>query len=237
MKKSLLSSLLAVAVAIVPSINAFASTYYQTGSVGPDVSYPNCSAKIPASSFGIVGVNGGRVYNYNPCLKTQVKNFKDVSLYVNTGLNASQDSQYYVAAQVGCNGDALCAAYNYGYAAAVDSYNYAISQGVNSSKWWLDVETENTWNVDVAQNQMSLQGARNALIAKGAQLVGAYSTTVQWGEITGGWTNNWPNWGASTWTSATQAKKFCTEHEFTGGPTLLIQFQDKKTRLDQNVAC
>jgi len=237
MKKLLSFSLLALVTAIMPTTNAFASTYYQTGSVGVDVSYPNCSTKIPNASFGIVGVNGGRVYNHNPCLATQAKAFKDLSLYINTGLNASPDSPYYVAAQQGCNGDALCAAYNYGYNAAVDSVNYATSQGVSSAKWWLDVEIENTWNSDVAQNRQSLQGAYDALVASGASLVGAYSTTAQWGTITGGWQNNWPNWGASTWNTARQAQKYCTGHEFTGGPTLLIQFVDKKAKVSRDIAC
>lgn len=237
MKKVLFSSLLTLALAIIPSVNAFASTYYPTGSVGVDVSYPNCSTKIPAASFGIVGVNGGRVYNYNPCLAAQAKSFKDLSLYINTGLNASTDSPYYVAAQQGCNGDALCAAYNYGYSAAIDSVNYATSQGVSSVKWWLDVEIENTWNSDVQQNRQSIQGAYDALTSRGAQLVGAYSTTAQWGTITGSWKNNWPSWGASTWTTASQAKKYCTGHQFTGGQTLLIQFADRKTKVSQNVAC
>lgn len=237
MKKLLSLGLLALAVAIMPTTNAFASTYYQTGSVGVDVSYPNCSTRIPAASFGIVGVNGGRVYNYNPCLATQAKAFNNLSLYINTGLNANNSSPYYIAAQAGCNGDTLCAAYNYGYAAAVDSINHAASQGVSSAKWWLDVETENTWSSDVMQNRQSIQGAYDALVANGASLVGVYSTTAQWGTITGGWQNNWPNWGATTWTSAKQAKAYCTGREFTGGPTLLLQFIDRKSKVSSDLAC
>lgn len=224
-------------IAATTTLQAAASPFYRTGSVGVDISYPNCSTKIPAADFGIVGVNGGRVFNHNPCLQAQAKAFKDLSLYINTGLNASLDSPYYTAAMEGCNGDPLCAAYNYGRNAAINSLNYAASQGISSTKWWLDVEIENTWNSDVAQNRQSLQGAYDALVASGASLVGAYSTTVQWGTITGGWKNSWPNWGASTWTTATQAKKYCTGHEFTGGPTLLIQFIDKKSKVGRDVAC
>lgn len=237
MKKLLSFSLLALVTAIIPTSNAFASTFYQTGSVGIDVSYPNCATKLPTADFGIVGVNGGRVYNYNPCLAAQAKKFGNLSLYINTGLNATPDSPYYVAAQQGCNGDALCAAYSYGYAAAVDSLNYAASQGVSSTKWWLDVETENSWNADVMQNRQSLKGAYDALVASGASLVGVYSTTYQWGVITGDWQNNWPSWGATTWTSAKQAKTYCTGHEFTGGPTLLIQFIDRKSKVSRDLAC
>jgi hypothetical protein len=216
---------------------ASASSVYPTGNLGVDISYPNCTAKFSPVNFGIVGVNNGLVYGHNPCLASEARNFSDLSLYVNTGLNASQSSSYYVQAQVGCNGDVNCAAYNYGYNAAKEAISYATSQGLSSSKWWLDVETMNTWNKDVVQNQKSLQGQYDALAANGATTVGVYSTTAQWQSITGGWQNNWPSWGATTWTTAAQAKTYCTGHQFTGGPSLLMQYKSKQSKVDQDVAC
>lgn len=237
MKISLVSVAASLLLGVVIVPQASASSYYQTGSVGVDISYPNCGAPVSKSAFGIVGVTGGLVYSENQCLAEQAVQFRNLSLYINTGLNASQDSPYYVAAQEGCNGDPLCAAYNYGRNAANEAVAYANAQGVSSDRWWLDVETENSWNVDVMQNRKSIQGAYDALKAQGAVLVGVYSTTAQWGEITGGWQNNWPNWGASTWTTAKQAAKFCKGHEFTGGPTLLIQFRSKQSKVSQDIAC
>jgi hypothetical protein len=79
-----------------------------------------------------------------------------------------------------------------------------------------------------------LQGEIDALKAGGVQTVGVYSTTAQWGTITGGWKNGLPNWGASTWNTARQAASFCSGHQFTGGPTYLIQYTG---RLDQDYAC
>lgn len=215
---------------------AFASSVYQTGTTGVDVSYPNCTAAIPAVSYGIVGVTGGLVYSQNNCLKAEATHFTNLSLYLNTGLNASSSSSYYTQAQVGCS-DVYCAAYNYGYNAAQNALNYAVSQGVNSSKWWLDVETSNSWNTDVLQNQKSLQGAYDALVASGATTVGVYSTSAQWQTVTGSWKNSWPSWGATTWTTAKQAQGYCTGHQFTGGPSLLMQFKAKQSKLDQDVAC
>lgn len=237
MKKIISLLSFAVLVSALGSTTSHAASAYQSGSVGVDVSYPNCGVAIPKSAFGIVGVTGGLVYSENPCLAEQAKQFGNLSLYINTGLNASQDSPYYVAAQEGCNGDPLCAAYNYGKNAANDAIAYANSQGVGSAKWWLDVETENTWNGDVLQNQQSLRGAYDALKAYGATTIGAYSTSAQWQEITGGWKNGWPNWGATTWTTAKQAQKYCKGHEFTGGPSLLMQFQSRQSKVDQDVAC
>jgi hypothetical protein len=237
MKKFLSLVFMLVATFVLFSQGAHASSVYATGSTGVDVSYPNCTAAIPKVSFGIVGVTGGLVYTQNNCLKTQAAKFSNLSLYMNTGLNTDSSSQYYAAAQVGCNGDVYCAAYNYGANAAKDALSYAASQGVASSKWWLDVETSNTWSNDVLQNQKSLQGAFDTLSASGATTVGVYSTTAQWQTITGGWQNDWPSWGATTWTSAKQAAKYCTGHQFTGGPSLLMQYQEKRSKLDQDVAC
>jgi hypothetical protein len=235
--KKILSIITATAASLILFTNgAQAATYYISGSDGVDVSYPNCSVKIPSVNFGVVGVNNGLVYGHNSCLGAEAKNFTDLSLYLNTGLNTAQSSPYYVQAQAGCNGDVNCAAYNYGYNAAVDAVNYAKSQGV-SNKWWLDVETMNTWNSDVLQNQKSLQGQYDALIANGASLSGVYSTTAQWQSITGGWQNNWPSWGATTWTTAKQAQSYCTGHQFTGGLSLLMQYKSKQSKVDQDVAC
>jgi len=236
--KRLLSALTAmVAVAILFTQGASASNVYTTGSKGVDVSYPNCSASIPAVDFGVVGVTGGIVYGHNACASTEASHFTNLSLYANTGLNASQSSQYYTQAQIGCNGDVYCAAYNYGYNAAKDALAYTSSQNLSSNKWWLDVETGNTWNKDSLQNRKSLQGEYDALMANGATTVGVYSTSAQWQSITGSWQNSWPSWGATTWTTAAQAQTYCTGHQFTGGPSLLMQYKPKQSKVDQDVAC
>lgn len=213
-----------------------ASAYgnYQSGTTGVDVSYPNCSASVPKTAFGIVGVTHGLFYSYNSCLAAEASHFSNLSLYINTGWY-DQSAHINPNSPLTCTpGDANCLAYNYGYNAALDAFGYAQSQGVSGSTWWLDVETANSWNNNVIQNQKSLLGSFNALADSGAGTVGVYSTSAQWQTITGGWKNYWPNWGASTWRTAKQAASFCSGHQFTGGPTYLIQFSAK---LDQDYAC
>jgi hypothetical protein len=236
MKKiaALLSSMFAVSLLVTSG--AFASSVYPTGSQGVDIGSPNCSTTVPKVAFGIVGVNDGIIYGHNACLSSEVANFVGPSLYINTALNASSNSPYYTSAQVGCS-DSLCAAYNYGYNATKDAIAYATSQGVKSNQWWLDVEATNTWNSDVLQNQQSLQGSYDAIKATGATTIGVYSTTLQWQTITGSWKNGWPSWGATTFTTARQAQSYCTGHQFTGGPSLLMQFKSKQNKVDQDVAC
>jgi hypothetical protein len=186
LKRLILSIGIALIISVLFPQPASASSSYTAGSLGVDISYPNCSATVPKVSFGIVGVTGGLVYSRNGCAAAEAAHFTNLSLYMNTGLNAISSSPYYTQAKVGCNGDVYCAAYNYGSNAAKDALSYAASQGIGSSKWWLDVETSNTWNADTLQNQKSLQGAYDALVASGATTVGAYSTTAQWQTITGG---------------------------------------------------
>jgi hypothetical protein len=66
-------------------------------------------------------------------------------------------------------------------------------------------------------------------------VVGVYSTRYQWTKITGGAAiPGLPNWVAGA-TDADQAARFCSNHSFTGGPVVLVQFvQD---RFDHDLAC
>ena len=208
---------------------------YTSGTVGTDVSWPNCSARLnTGAAFGVVGVTDGLGYSTNPCLSSEASHFSNLSLYVNTGWNSSSSHVNSTSPRVCVTGDNNCLAYNYGYNAGLYAYNAAISAGVHSTTWWLDVETNNTWSNNTVQNQNSLQGETDALRVSGVAMVGVYSTTAQWQSITNGWQNRLPSWGATTWTTAKQAAKYCTGHDFTGGGTWLIQFKGK---LDQDYAC
>jgi hypothetical protein len=232
-----LITLAAAAVFIfISSGSAAALGQYVSGSTGVDVSYPNCSASISKTSFGIVGVTSGRGFSGNPCLAAQASHFNNLSLYVNTGYpGLSYGLQYQNSPRICDANDLNCVAYNYGYNAGLYAVNYAQSQGVWSNTWWEDVETMNTWMTDAVQNQQSLLGERDALAAAGVTTIGAYSTTAQWGAITGGWQNLWPSWGATTWRTAKQAATYCTGHQFTGGPSYLMQYRGRY--LDEDVAC
>lgn len=215
--------------------SAMAQGIYTSGTVGVDVSWPNCSAKSPTSSaFGIVGVTNGQGYSTNPCLAKEASYFKNMSLYVNTGWYSNSNYINPSSPRNCVAGDLNCLAYNYGYNAGLYAYSAAKNIGIQSANWWLDVETMNTWSNSTIQNQNSLQGEADALKNSSVVTVGVYSTTAQWQSITGGWQNHLPNWGATTWTTAKQAAKYCSGHDFTGGGTWLIQFKGK---LDQNYAC
>ena len=239
--KAKLAGIITALITIVFSTGmAAAQGQYIAGTIGVDVSWPNCTAAIPKTSFGIVGVTNGLGFSANPCLANEASRFENnLSLYVNTGYPGatSDNAKKYAASPRFCDTtDLNCIAYNYGYNAGLYAYDAASNAGVHATTWWLDVETENTWMSDPLQNQNSLQGETDALRNRGVPTIGVYSTTAQWGTITAGWQNGLPSWGATTWKTAKQAATYCTGHQFTGGPSYLMQYKAVRG-IDQNYAC
>ena len=239
-KKSLAGITGFFAVLILISGAASAATPYQSGATGIDVSYPNCNSNIPKANFGVVGAEDGLGFSQNPCLSSEASHFSNLSLYANSGYPgaSSTNAQKYMSSPIVCaSSDLNCIAYDYGYNQGLYAFNYAANSNVHAATWWLDVENTSTWTTDTLQNQNSLLGEHDALIHSGAVNVGAYSTTAQWNSITGTWHNGWPSWGATTWTTASQAQTYCTGHQFTGGPSWLMQYKSRRSQLDSDVAC
>jgi len=211
---------------------------------GFDISYPQCAAPYPANPlFGIVGVNGGRPYVAgNPCLASQITwgGGVNAELYVNTANPDPAASSYWPTGRTSprfCDPAATNSAdcsYDYGWYAAADSYAKAqaaytalgIATSPSVTSWWLDVETTNSWQASTTNNIAELQGEVDYLRSVGVTKLGFYSTTVQWGTITGG-TNAfsaYPSWGAGA-PSEKAAKQHCISTPgFTGGRLALVQY-------------
>ena len=210
---------------------------------GYDISWPQCNGPYPVSpAFGIVGVNKGIVFSPNPCLASEVTwaGGTSVALYANTGNPGPALSTHWPTGQTSpavCSAtatDSAACAYDYGYNAATDSYADAASAFAAlglagtpaGSAWWLDVETSNSWRSDVTLNIAALSGAADYLgnVAHVASL-GFYSTSYQWGVITGGTTifSAHPSWVAGA-ADAAGAAAICTDPGFTGGSVALVQY-------------
>lgn len=146
--------------------------------------------------------------------------------------------------------DSPACAWNYGADAANADLSWlgsaassvGVSGAASSYPWWLDVETGNPWQTGSAGQAMNvavLQGMDAALAAGGATSIGVYSTSYQWGVITGGTSSGTPavgglaNWipGANTVAGAEAA---CSDSSFTGGPVTLTQWT---TNIDGDVLC
>lgn len=210
---------------------------------GFDISYPQCGSPYPANPlFGIVGVNRGRVQSANPCLASQITwgGGAAAELYINTGNPGPAMSSYWPKGQTSprvcdeANPDTADCAYDYGWNAAKQSWDTAvaaygdlsITTSPAATTWWLDVETTNSWRSDVSLNIAALQGEVDYLLSVGVTKLGFYSTTTQWGTITGGTKAfaAYPSWGAGA-PSEKAAKQHCISTPgFTGGRLALVQY-------------
>jgi hypothetical protein len=143
-------------------------------------------------------------------------------------------------------------AYVYGYVRAEQAVEWTREQigsfDPAAYRWWLDVETTNTWQTDTASNSASLAGAA-AYLQQAGLGVGVYSTTAQWTTIVGGTNLHIPplpngaksnligldEWGAGA-SSQKGAQSNCTAATpFTGGTNRLMQYLSSGT--DYDVSC
>jgi hypothetical protein len=216
---------------------------------GYDVSYPQCGGTLPAGSFGLVGVDGGRPYDVNSCLATEIDwatTTGSPAYYVNTADPGPKKSTHWPKGQTSpqvCKATLLnstACSYDYGWNAAKDSYARAAAAAtsvgapaVSSARWWLDVETGNSWEaVDnggtathYANDTAALKGMRGYLRAKGVSTVGVYSTSHQWQQITGGASlAKAPVWYAGVGGPSSAAAHCASAYSFTGGPVRLTQY-------------
>jgi hypothetical protein len=228
-----------------------------------DVSYPQCGKTLPSTINGgvdgaIVGVNNGVVLSANPCLPTewawaQKATTYAPAFYANTANPGPAYSSHWPGGQQTpqvCDGtNTTACSYDYGWNAAMDSFAdaAAVTATPASYVWWLDVETGNSWQTlesaygqtaqSKANDAASLAGAVDALTARGVTAVGVYSTSYQWGQITGGTGSQFATssvWIAGTGSLST-AQSNCASASFTGGRVVLAQYA--KSGYDADVHC
>ena len=185
------------------------------------------------------------------------------SVYLNTGNPAllaawwpsSNETQIGVATQDGLvtipsvtvsnpNGScthtagAACA-YVYGYSMAHADYANVLNDKVAlPTLWWLDVETTNTWQTDLAANEASLDGMVDYLHSVG-RTVGIYSTSYQWNKIAGVTKSTSTLAGLQSWlagSSPTGAAAACEGTPLTpGGRVSMVQYVSGN--LDNDLSC
>ena len=212
---------------------------YRAGTIGYDISWPQCGRPLPAGppGFAVVGINNGHMYSRNPCLGEQAAwAGKSLSLYVNVdGLPNDATSGMSGPAGQCVVSDIRCRSYNYGRNSLRYNEDYANQYGLHAPIWWLDVEVEPIWrNGDPASNAEVIRGVVDGLRSHG-HTVGIYSTNYQWGVITGGgYQPRTPIWvpGAS---NLREAQQHCSpSYAFGGGSTWITQWT---TDFDYNYAC
>ena len=241
---ALAATLVAGLLAAVPASAA------PTRERGHDVSYPQCGAPLPTGGdFGVVGVDGGRPFDPNPCLVEQIAwagALGRPQYYVNTANPGPRLSSYWPLGQQSprvctpAKPDSAGCAFDYGFNAAKDSFararaaaRLAGARDVAASTWWLDVELHNTWeSLEYGERPRFLRndtavlaGMTRLLHKRGVRRVGVYSTLHQWQRITGGASlHRAPVWYAGLGTLRTARKRCRPAYSFTGGPVRMTQY-------------
>ena len=238
--------------AVIPS-----STLLPTGSTGFDLSNYQCSNYQGAApgAFYILEVSGGPFVN-NTCLTNEATFGGPASqgyLFIGNTVPAPQGTKPAPPCPTSV-ATGLCPSYQLGYQQAQSSYDWATSQGVFPTMWWLDVEDNNCsvfstgqWMVtqapncatttnpsvsyNTAANAATIEGAFAALDAQGVN-VGVYSTPTSWQQITG---NLQLPYGTSLW-EPLQGGSCSNATGFGGGVVAVVQYQ-LTASYDSDVAC
>jgi hypothetical protein len=241
----LVLALLMVAIASLHPGKALADNVASpSGSVGFDVSFPQCVQDLGSfdqspsgepPQFAVIGVTGGRPFTQNRCLaaeyETVVGNGYAPSFYLNVSAPRNLGSaQSWAVPDHPCDpGDTQCESYSYGWSAAQDAADYAQMAiasvgGPDPTGWWLDVETGNYWSTDQSANDQVIQGALDYLVGNGnGATVGIYSVQSMWNRIAGlSFRPLIPTWLAGA-RSFGSAPRMCAPTSFTGGPVALVQ--------------
>jgi hypothetical protein len=175
---------------------------------GNDVSWPQCGKTLPgAQAFGVVGVNNGLANAGNPCFgaewswanqSTATTKQPIASVYVNTANpelagswwpktdGRTQQGETPTNPYGHCDGTASAAcAYLYGWSKAYDDVNTWGVPATAGLRWWLDVETGNSWSSGNQEANRADLEAMVAVFKRAGGTVGIYSTRYQFGTIVG----------------------------------------------------
>jgi len=106
-------------------------------------------------------------------------------------------------------------------------------------RWWLDVETINSWESSTANNRADLEGMASYFRRIGAN-AGIYSTPKQWDPIVGTVRATSPLYRLPDWipgaTTLSRAKKNCGLAPLTGGGTVIVVQWSMKP-VNRDLAC
>lgn len=226
---------------------------------GNDISWPQCGKSYPSGqAFAIVGVNGGKASNFNGCFASEWQWAQSsrggttqapAQLYVNTGNPGDVLAQYNVtdwpSSSVPADPYGPCAgtwtddracSWEYGYERATADTAFV---GSSTGKWWLDIETANSWTSDLAKNQAALEGMVYAL-QQGGATVGIYASSGSWTSLFGTVAASSPLYSLPEWRpgakTLSRAQSNCSLAPFEGNGIIEIT-QYVSNNLDYDYSC
>lgn len=203
--------------------------------LGYDISWPQCGGAYPEApfSFAVIGINHHDPFTKNRCLADELSWARQGSigpmLYMNSG---GPPPGYQNAA---CPpSDASCLSYQFGFAAASYSFDYANDIAPDIPEYWLDVEAFNDWPSNTAANARVIQGMIDALQSRG-KIVGIYSTNDQFTTVAGNYAPGLPNWIPGVAREPAQGPGAClSAPTFGGGSVAMVQWTHQ---FDGNYLC
>ena len=230
---------------------------------GWDVSWRQCTNSgntegLPGSpTIGIIGVNAGRPFTTNPCLKSELEWAGSAAqVYVNTNNPGPASARWPTTAQTSpeqCvltkpNGttETPSCAYDYGWNAAQSAYTTLTNALVGQSKqpssleWWLDVESANTWLPSTTLNTASIDGTIAYLDAQHVRSVGIYAnqndahTIFTAASTFPAGTLSWLSTGETTLVGGLS---YCNHPGFTHNGVALVQYLPSSPALDADARC
>ena len=157
------------------------------------------------------------------------KGTADPSVYINTN---SPPASYKSSLCAGT--DRVCLAFEFGRQSADYALRYVAKHATGIERYWLDVETANTWSADTQENASVLRGMIVVLTGAGKS-VGIYSTSYQFSRIAGNFSPGLDNWVPRPEAKRDTAASFCrSTPSFGGGRVVMIQLW---YTFDENYAC
>ncbi len=209
---------------------------YPSGSIGYDVSFPNCATneQVPGA-FVVVGLNKGRPFTSNPCFTRQWSAaVAPRGVYINSAYGPPLFRQ--ISASCRARGELQPAApgRQRAYAIGCSEAQAALAQlaPVRPSAIWVDIEPANTWSSRRDLNAATIEGMLEELLLNDpAGAVGVYSNASFWHRIVGSQLPvSVPEWVA---TGAVQPAGCAPA--FAGGPVWLTQ--GVGSLLDTDLSC
>jgi hypothetical protein len=232
----------------------------------PQCNADGSSTALPdGQAFGIVGVNGGLANNDNDCLAQHLAwagtsaggtSQPTAQLYVNTANPGRKASVWPTSNTVPNGGPTLTGSQNpygtcrggydlpctfmYGFTRAHED---ATARGVSSPgsyRWWLDAETDGTWQSSTALNRASLEGMTASFTRAGGS-VGLYSSPSEWTTLFGSVPATsslyrLPTWRAIGAGTLASGQRACAAAPFTaGGRVEMVQYVSGG--FDRNATC
>ena len=141
----------------------------------------------------------------------------------NTGLSGNTVTDPYGNCT---GGDDQACAWQYGWNMANLDAQSRVATNPGRYRWWLDVETVNSWESSTQSNRADLEGMVAYFQSIHSPAVGIYSTASQWGQIAGTVLSLSPLYPLTNWIpgarTLSQAKTNCSSAPLTGGGIVAV---------------